>query len=378
MSSLLSPPADGSSLANPGGDQRRAVASTTLSVLVPVYNGERSVRGAVASVASQLPAPVEILIIDDGSTDGSGSLLTEIARSIPSVRLLQNESNTGLASTLNQGLRAAKGELVLVLHQDCALLGDDWLVRGASHFRDPSVITAVGSPLHLVERMDPLEREFWVLRNHTADPSGGEPAGDRLTLFSENKCDLFRRELLLELGGFDTRLEEGGEDQVLAWKLRQSRYRVVHDPSLRFTILLGAAGGLRTHLKKDASYGRQMRQVLSATRFGALRHAPGSSVDPRFVNRVSGVLWILFALAGLGLFLVTRAPLALLVVGVPPLARWVQLTLRGVRARQTYQLGGRELATIGGVGWLADLSYALGFLVPKRHPRRRESPRAAA
>jgi hypothetical protein len=354
---------------------RPAGRPTTLSVLLPVYNGESSVRGAVASVVSQLPPPLEILIIDDGSTDGSLPVLTELARSNPSVRLLLNGANTGLASTLNQGLRAAKGELVLVLHQDCALVGADWLVRGASQFSDPSVISVVGSPVHDVGSMDPLEREFWVLRSHAMAPSGPEPGGDRLTLFSENKCDLFRRETLLALGGFDTRLEEGGEDQVLAWRLRQTRYRVVHDLGLRFTIFLGTAEGLRTHLRKDASYGRQMRQVVAATRFGALRHAPGSSVDPRFVNRVSGVLWILLALAGVGLYLLTRAPFVLLLVGGAPLSRWAQLTVRGTRARMAYRLGGLELATMGVVGWLADLAYAVGFLVPKRHPPGRESPR---
>ncbi|MCI4362937.1 MAG: glycosyltransferase family 2 protein [Thermoplasmata archaeon] len=362
-----------SSVAHP--ERAAAAAPPSVSVLLPVYNGEHSIRRAVASVASQLPPPGEILLIDDGSTDGSSALLVEIAKSTPGARLVPHGENAGLASTLNEGVRTAEGELVLVLHQDCSLVGSDWLARAARHFDNPVVISAVGSPIHNVERMDPLEREFWVLRHHAMDTTAAEQGRGRYTLFSENKCDMFRRSALLQLGGFDTRLEEGGEDQVLAWRLRQTQYRVVRDPELRFTIMLGASGGLRTHLRKDASYGRQMRQVLATTRFGALRRAPGASVDPRFVNRMSGVLWIFLALVGVGLYLWTRAPFALLVIGVPPVARWAQLTLRGIRERKSYRLRGRELATMGGIGWMADVAYAVGFAVPRGRRRSRESLR---
>lgn len=87
--------------------------SPRISVVIPVFNGERFLSDAIASALSQTLLPYEILVIDDGSTDGS----TRIAESFgPPVRVIRQE-NRGEAAARNRGIEAAKGDWIAFL--DC-------------------------------------------------------------------------------------------------------------------------------------------------------------------------------------------------------------------------------------------------------------------
>lgn len=96
-----------------------------LSVIIPVYNGEKTVEGAIGSIVASPPSfSFEILVIDDGSTDGTGALLRKLEEENPSLRVISQE-NAGPAAARNRGITEAKGEYVLFL--DC----DDRLVPNA-------------------------------------------------------------------------------------------------------------------------------------------------------------------------------------------------------------------------------------------------------
>ena len=85
-----------------------------LSVVVPVFNGEAFLREAVQSVLTQKYSPVEIIIVDDGSTDGTGT----VARSLPeTVRYLQ-QPNNGPAAARNRGIEHAQGSLIAFADAD--------------------------------------------------------------------------------------------------------------------------------------------------------------------------------------------------------------------------------------------------------------------
>lgn len=88
-----------------------------ISVIVPVYNGERFLAEALRSIGQQDYQPVEVLVVDDGSTDGSA----EVAASFPSVRVLR-KAHSRLAATLNYGIAQATGALFAFLDAD-----DRWL-----------------------------------------------------------------------------------------------------------------------------------------------------------------------------------------------------------------------------------------------------------
>ncbi|HEC35643.1 MAG TPA: glycosyltransferase [Anaerolineae bacterium] len=89
-----------------------------VSVLMPVYNGERYVAEAIESILAQTFADFEFIIVDDGSTDGTPSILAEYARQDPRIALLTNGANRGLVPTLNRGLKACRGEYIARMDAD--------------------------------------------------------------------------------------------------------------------------------------------------------------------------------------------------------------------------------------------------------------------
>ena len=89
-----------------------------VSVIMPVYNAERFVDKAIRSVLEQTYQNLELILIDDGSTDGSRQIIQAYADKDPRVRILTNEGNQGVAQTRNHGIRAAAGEYIALLDSD--------------------------------------------------------------------------------------------------------------------------------------------------------------------------------------------------------------------------------------------------------------------
>jgi glycosyltransferase involved in cell wall biosynthesis len=83
-----------------------------VSAIIPVFNGERYLAEALDSIRGQTVPPAEIIVVDDGSTDGSAALVRAAG-----VRLIQ-QPNRGVASARNRGLAAASGDLIAYLDQD--------------------------------------------------------------------------------------------------------------------------------------------------------------------------------------------------------------------------------------------------------------------
>lgn len=88
-----------------------------ISVIIPLYNKEREVLQAVRSVVAQRFQPVEILVMDDGSTDLSCRLVEEEARREPLIRLLR-QPNAGVSAARNRAVEAAAGDYVAFLDAD--------------------------------------------------------------------------------------------------------------------------------------------------------------------------------------------------------------------------------------------------------------------
>ena len=80
-----------------------------VSIVLPVYNGERFLAAALDSVLAQTFAEIEVIAVDDASTDGSASILDRYASSEPRLRVITHPSNAKLPAALNTGFRAARG-----------------------------------------------------------------------------------------------------------------------------------------------------------------------------------------------------------------------------------------------------------------------------
>ncbi len=100
--------------------------SYKLSVVMPCYNERETIRDIVALVLSQ-PFDIELLIVDDGSKDGTRDILAELAVQYPQVRVLLQEKNQGKGAALRRGFQEATGDLVLVQDADLEYDPSDYL-----------------------------------------------------------------------------------------------------------------------------------------------------------------------------------------------------------------------------------------------------------
>jgi glycosyltransferase involved in cell wall biosynthesis len=87
-----------------------------VTVLLPVYNGERFLADAVKSVLSQTFRDFELLVVDDGSTDGSATILESFTD--PRIRVIKNEKRQKLAGALNRGIESARGMYIARMDAD--------------------------------------------------------------------------------------------------------------------------------------------------------------------------------------------------------------------------------------------------------------------
>jgi glycosyltransferase involved in cell wall biosynthesis len=98
-------------------------AARSLSIVIPAYCEAANIVGTlenVTSALSGLPLTFEILVVDDGSTDDTGAIVTAEAHRFPGVRLLVNERNMGFGWTYRRGVEAASRDHIVMVHGDNA------------------------------------------------------------------------------------------------------------------------------------------------------------------------------------------------------------------------------------------------------------------
>ena len=94
----------------------QAINTPEITVLMPVFNNEKYLKQAIESILAQTYKDFELLIIDDGSTDGSNNIIQSFTDS--RIRLVKNDTNEGLIKTLNKGIELAKGEFIARMDGD--------------------------------------------------------------------------------------------------------------------------------------------------------------------------------------------------------------------------------------------------------------------
>jgi glycosyltransferase involved in cell wall biosynthesis len=123
-----------------------AAVQTTVSVIVPCYNYGHFLEDCVRSVLAQEGVDVELLIVDDCSTDASAETAHRLAARDDRIELRRHSSNAGLIATANEGLEWAQGDLVMLLSAD-DMLAPGALERAATVMREhPNVGLVYGRP----------------------------------------------------------------------------------------------------------------------------------------------------------------------------------------------------------------------------------------
>jgi GT2 family glycosyltransferase len=207
----------------------------TTSLVIPNWNGRPWLPGCLESLRRQKLPPDEIIVVDNGSADGSvGYLRAEH----PGVRVLALDSNTGFAHAANQGLRAATSEYVAMLNAD-VVLEPDWLERMVRTLAEhPSAASAACKMLSLGDRRFVYDAGDVLRRDGACEQRGrfGRDDGrwdEPGEIFGACAgAAIYRREAVLELGGFDERYFAYLEDVDLALRLQLSGWRCRYEPAV--------------------------------------------------------------------------------------------------------------------------------------------------
>ena len=189
-----------------------------LSVIIPVYNVKPYLERCVQSVLRQTFKDMEIILVDDGSTDGSGELADELATLDFRIRIIHQE-NHGLSVARNMGLQAASGEYVVFLDSDDEWLspnGIDMMLRESEPGCDLIVFKRVDF-WKQGRRVDSTDYNLKAISNL----SGGSAVFDylvRTQQFQVSACFLMvRRDILIDNEIF---FPVGYADEDVSWNLR--------------------------------------------------------------------------------------------------------------------------------------------------------------
>jgi hypothetical protein len=172
------------------------VSGASVSVIIPTCQRRELVTRAVASVLTQTYRDFELIVVDDGSTDGTHDALAPLCGRLQ----YRWQPNRGVAAARNAGLRLACGSIVAFLDSDDRWLSDHLAVVTEALEREPAAVLASTTPRHLMEGrasaadavlLDPLPTHFF-----------GNPVGHPSSV-------AVRRDAVLEVGGFDERLAAG-------------------------------------------------------------------------------------------------------------------------------------------------------------------------
>jgi glycosyltransferase involved in cell wall biosynthesis len=197
-----------------------------VTVAIPAYEEERSLRETVETVLASRWEDLEVIVVDDGSRDRTSEVVRDLAEAGRIVLLRQE--NGGKASALNAGIAAATGEVVLYTDADSVFLPDTVALM-VRWFGDPGVDAVCGSDAPL--RPATALQRLLVVTTHigTGFVRRALSVLGALPIISGN-LGAVRRTVLTEIGGFE---RVWGEDLELTFRLHRHHKRIVFDPEPR-------------------------------------------------------------------------------------------------------------------------------------------------
>lgn len=198
-----------------------------VSVIVVTWNGREFIDACLAGVAAQQGVTAEIIVVDNGSTDGT---VAHLQQHYPWVRIVALDDNRGFAGGNNAGVRVARGRYVALLNND-AVPEPDWLQRllrgieeSAGYALAASRIVYMHDPAVIDSAGDGLLRWGGAFKRHHGGPA--QAAGESREVFGVcGAACLMPKAVFDELGGFDEDFFASHEDVDLSYRARLRGYR---------------------------------------------------------------------------------------------------------------------------------------------------------
>ncbi|MFD1720154.1 glycosyltransferase family 2 protein [Amnibacterium endophyticum] len=134
----------------------------SVSVVVPAYDSCETVEAAIRSALNQTVPPLEVLVVDDASSDATAAVVERIARDEPAVRLVRLPANAGVSAARNTGIGLARGRWIALLDADDVWLPDKLEVQLAFAADDPR-LDLIGAWFveQFGERLGAVREELW-------------------------------------------------------------------------------------------------------------------------------------------------------------------------------------------------------------------------
>ncbi len=216
-----------------------------VSIVIPNWNGIKHLPTCLDSLGRQTYQPLEVIVADNASSDGSQELLRA---SYPQVQLVQLPQNQGFTGACNAGMRAARGAIIALLNNDTEV-DPAWVAEIVSAFERHSEAGIVASKMLLFDQRDTLHTagDFYRVDGRPGNRGVWQKDIDYGTeeyVFSAcGGSAAYRRTLLDEIGLLDDDFFFSCEDVDLAWRAQLAGWRCVYAPQAVVYHRLAATGG---------------------------------------------------------------------------------------------------------------------------------------
>lgn len=213
-----------------------------VSVIIPCWNARDYIEKCLNSVKAQSYPNIEVIVVDNGSTDDSKELIHRFANGLK-ISIIENQKNYGFAKALNQGISASKGEFALALNLDVELQ-PDYVEKLVAAFKDPALGSATGKlyrPPKMAGGKKILDSAGHVLLASRVALNRGDEEEDKGSYDFQKEifgvcaaAAMYRREMLeqVKISGeyFDSDFFASYEDVDLDWRAKNAGWNSIFIP----------------------------------------------------------------------------------------------------------------------------------------------------
>ncbi len=219
--------------------------ASKVSLVIPNWNGLRHLRTCLDAALAQTVSSCEVVVVDNGSTDGSADF---VAANYPQVRILRREENLGFAAATNLGIRNTQGDYVATLNNDTEA-EPTWLEGLVETMDSAPDVGMCASKLLFYDRRNVINSAGIAVDKvgiaWDRDGGAADAAGDLRPREVFGPCAgaaLYRRAMLDQIGLFDEDFFSYLEDVDLAWRGQAVGWRCLYVPSARVYHVHSATG----------------------------------------------------------------------------------------------------------------------------------------
>ncbi|RMG82608.1 MAG: glycosyltransferase family 2 protein, partial [Chloroflexi bacterium] len=238
------------------------MSKALFSIIIPNWNGKHFLQTCLDSLRAQSHSPIEVIIVDNASEDGSQAFIRE---HYPEVRLIELPENRGFTGACNAGLEAAKGEYVALLNNDTEV-DSQWAAAIVDAFERHPEVGIIASKMLLFNQRDHIHTvgDYFTTDGRAGnrgvwEQDTGQYDEEAYVFGACGGSSAYRKTLLDQIGLLDDDFFFLLEDIDISWRAQLTGWRVLYTPKAIVYHHLSATGGGKT-----ASYydGRNSIYVL--------------------------------------------------------------------------------------------------------------------